>query len=356
MPIIKVAVIGYGLSATVFHLPFISHLDQYSLVAVSSSQADLVRSQHPSAAIYADAQRMIEESDADLIIITSPNDSHFQLAQWALLADKHVLLEKPMTQTSEQALTLAKLADARSLILSVYQNRRWDGDFLTLRSLIESDDLGAIRVFKSNFDRFRPQVRDRWRERPGLATGILYDLGSHLIDQALCLFGAPLALSARCAMLRDNSVAIDYFQLILHYAEREVVLESSPFSASPNIRFQLQGTQGSYIKYGLDPQEQQLIEGLSPINPLFGIEPASLHGKLYRVDKNQQPDQGLAIATQSGCYLAFYNQLSEAITLNTAVPVSALEAAKVIKIIELAMHSSHTGQCVKVDLSDFNAA
>jgi len=352
--LIKVAVVGYGLSATVFHLPFVAHAKQFSLVAISSSQLESVQKKHPRITVYADAQQMIEESSADLIIITSPNLSHFPLAKLALESGKHVLIEKPMTATSEQALSLAKLAQRQSLVLSVYHNRRWDGDFLTLAHLVKSAQLGKIKVFNSHFDRFRPIVRNRWREQPGAGAGILYDLGSHLIDQALCLFGAPHSLTANCAMLRDGATTTDYFQVMLHYTNMEVVLQSSPFSADPNIRFQLQGTKGSYIKYGLDPQEDQLREGLSPNVPAFGVEPPSAYGKKYIADGEGALLSVTKLQTMTGCYMDYYSQLAGAISNGLTVPVTALEGAKVIKLIELAELSSATKQRVEVDLTAFS--
>jgi len=352
--LIKVAVVGYGLSATVFHLPFVAHAKQFNLVAISSSQLERVQKNHPRIDVYLDAQQMIEECNADLVIITSPNMSHYPLAKLALESGKHVLVEKPMTTTSDQALALAKLAQRQSLVLSVYHNRRWDGDFLTLAQLVKSGQLGKIKVFNSHFDRFRPTVRNRWREQPGAGAGILYDLGSHLIDQALCLFGAPDSLTANCSKLRDGATTTDYFQLMLHYANMEVVLQSSPFSADPNIRFQLQGTKGSYIKYGLDPQEDQLGEGLSPEVPAFGVEPPSAYGKKYIADADGALQQVTKLQTMTGCYMDYYNQLASAISNGLTVPVTALEGAKVIKLIELAELSSATKQRVEVDLTAFS--
>ncbi|MCJ8299242.1 MAG: oxidoreductase [Pseudomonadales bacterium] len=351
---IKVAVVGYGLSATVFHLPFVAHNKQFVLVAISSSQLEVVQKKYSKIDVYADAQLMIEQCSADLIIITSPNLSHYPLAKLALESGKHVIIEKPMTATSEQALYLAKLAQQQALVLSVYHNRRWDGDFLTLAQLVKSAQLGKIKVFNSHFDRFRPTVRNRWREQPGAGAGILYDLGSHLIDQALCLFGAPHSLTANCAMLRDGATTTDYFQVMLHYANMEVVLQSSPFSADPNIRFQLQGTKGSYIKYGLDPQEDQLGEGLSPGVPAFGVEPPSAYGKKYIADADGELQKVTKLQTMTGSYMDYYNQLAAAITEGVNVPVTALEGAKVIKLIELAELSSATKQRVEVDLTPFS--
>lgn len=350
---IKIAIVGYGLSAKVFHLPFITHSPQFSLIAISSSQVEHVQTTYPAIDVYDNAVQMITQCAADLIIITSPNHTHFALAKQALNAGKHVLLEKPMTSTSEEALELANLAAQKSLILSVYHNRRWDGDFLTLQQLIRTGKLGAIKVFHSNFDRFRPQVRDRWREQPGEGTGILYDLGSHLIDQALCLFGAPESLTANCAKLREGASTVDYFQVQLHYPHLEVVLQSSPFAAAPNIRFQLQGTKGSYIKQGLDPQEDQLRGGVAPSAPAFGIEPPANYGVKYLADENGASLSVSKVETIKGNYAEYFSQLGMAINSAINVPVNAYEGAKVIKLIELALLSHATGKRVVVDFSGF---
>ena len=352
--LIKVAVVGYGLSANIFHLPFILYSQQYQLVAISSSQVQSVHQQFPMIDAYENAEQMIRECDADLIVITSPNDSHYALAKLALEYKRHLLIEQPITSTSEQALALAQLAQQHSLVLSVYHNRRWDGDFLTLKRVIESGKLGKIKVLQSNFDRFRPEVRARWREKPGEGTGILYDLGSHLLDQALCLFGAPLSLTGNCKMLRENSQTVDYFQVTLHYTHLEVVLQSSPFAANPNTRFQLQGTKGSYIKYGLDPQEEQLITGVSPLAPAFGVEPPANYGIEYISDELGQHCESKKLETITGCYAEFYSQLAYAISSGLTVPVSAIDGAKVVRLIELAMLSSEQGRTVDVDLTDFS--
>lgn len=352
---INVAVVGYGLSATVFHLPFLLHSDQYQLVAISSSQLDRVDTQYPSIDVYESAEHMIKACQSDLVIITSPNESHFSLAQLALENNRHVLIEKPMTTNSEEALELTRLARQQRCVLSVYHNRRWDGDFLTLKHLIESGKLGKVKTLQSNFDRFRPVVRDRWREQPGEGTGIWYDLGAHLLDQALHLFGAPLALTANCKKLREGANTVDYFQVLLHYANLEIVLQSSPFAAGPNIRFQLQGTKGSYVKYGLDPQEAQLVSGLAPTAPAFGVEPPASYGIEYLADETGQCADPVKRETIPGCYSEFYSQLAYAIENGLKVPVSGIDGAKVIKLIELANESSRLGQRVDVDFSAFSS-
>lgn len=203
---IKTAVIGHGFSAKTFHLPFLTILADFQISAISSSQGDAVAVNYPDATVYPTAEDLILNSDAELVIITSPNVTHFPLAKLALQQQKHVLLEKPFVTTVAEGEELIALAEQQDRLLTVYQNRRWDSDFLTLKMLIESGKLGEIRYFSSHFDRFRPNKRDRWRELPGAGTGIWYDLGPHLVDQTLCLFGMPQSLTGRCLAMPGTAL------------------------------------------------------------------------------------------------------------------------------------------------------
>jgi len=330
---IKTAIIGYGFSAQTFHIPFITESEDFKLDAISTSRA-ISPEALTNTAVYSDPQKLIEESDTELVVITAPNDAHFDLAKNALKHGKHVILEKPMVTSSQQAQELLTLSQAAKLTLSVYHNRRWDGDFLTLKKLIASGTLGKIHSFESHFDRFRPTVRERWREQTGEGAGIWFDLGSHLLDQAICLFGLPEAITAQCLGLRDRATVSDYFHVLLHYPEHQVILHSSPFAAGPNQRFHLQGSQGSYIKYGLDPQEDQLKGGLSPTAASFGLESAAHFGTHYNASGSQ------AVTTEQGCYQHYYNAIAQAILKGTEVPVSPEEGAQVVRLLELGELSS----------------
>lgn len=333
---IKTAVIGYGLSAKTFHLPFIVQQPELELVAISSRQPEL-KSAYPHLQHYPGGDELIRLSDAALVVITSPNDSHYPLAKQALLAGKHVLVEKPFVLTVMQGEELFKLASQQNLQLFVYHNRRFDGDFLTLQQLIASGELGSIRYFESHFDRFRPIPRPRWREQQGAGTGILYDLGPHLIDQAIALFGVPEALTARCRALRQGSETVDYFHLLLHYRDKEVVLHSSPFSALTSTRFILQGDLGSYHKMGLDPQEDALRSGQQPVGPDWGQEAEASYGVLANAD-GQRICPSLA-----GDYRVFYQQLVAALLQGKTNPVPIAEALQGIRVIELALKSQQLG-------------
>jgi predicted dehydrogenase len=327
---IRVGVIGYGLSARAFHLPFIAASDLFELVAISSSRVDAVSAAYPGVATYDSAEELMRSADIDLIIIAAPNDVHYTLARKSLERGLHVVLEKPMVTSSVQAASLVELADRRSSMLSVFQNRRWDGDFLTLQRLVADNAVGDVRYFESHFDRFRPHVRERWRETPGTGAGSWWDLGPHLVDQALCLFGMPEGLTARNRTTRDGAQVTDYFHVLLHYAGLDVVLHSSPFVAAPNIRFQLHGTAGSYVKYGYDPQEAQLRGGMSPVDVGYGIESPEHFGTLYRQSTSQR------IETEAGCYQRYFQGIADAIQHGTEPPVRAADIVDVTKILELA--------------------
>jgi len=341
---IKTAIIGYGFSAKTFHLPFIEALDQFELSAISTSQTPDAYLIDRQVTVYETADQLIDDSDAELIIITAPNDSHFRLAERCLNNKKHVIVEKPFVITSNQGKILSALAIKNDLKLSVYQNRRWDGDFLTLQNLIETNTCGDIKYFESHFDRFRPQVQDRWREKAVVGGGILYDLGPHLIDQALVLFGAPQAITARCLELRKNAQVTDYFHIQLHYPGLEVVLQASPYSAGPNLRFQLQGTKGSYVKYGLDPQEGRLKEGILPNDPTWSQESPEAFGTYY------DGETANPVITLPGGYQIFFEKMHDAIKNNQPVPVDPEHNTVVIQLIELALESSHRGQTLTFEI------
>ncbi len=331
---INTAIIGYGFSAQTFHIPFITESKDFKLVAISTSRTISLQDGLFGTTVYSDPQTLIEQSTAELVVITAPNNAHFDLAKSALKHGKHVILEKPMVTSSQQAQELLTLSQSAKLTLSVYHNRRWDGDFLTVKKLIASGTLGKIHSFESHFDRFRPTVRERWREQAGDGAGIWFDLGSHLLDQAICLFGLPEAITAQCLGLRDKATVSDYFHVLLHYPELEVILHSSPFAAGPNQRFHLQGSQGSYIKYGLDPQEDQLKEGLSPTAANFGLESDELAGTLYNAPESQ------TVTTEQGCYQHYYDAIAQAILHGAEVPVSPEEGSQVVRLLELGDLSS----------------
>lgn len=340
---IKVGMIGAGLSAKVFHLPFLNTLtDTYEMTAISTSRPEAIAA-HTKAAVYPDAEALITQADIDLVIVTAPNEVHYACAKLALEHGKHVVVEKPLVETVDEALSLYQLAKQQGKILSAYQNRRWDGDFLTLKNLLDSGQLGKVHYFESHFDRFYPTVRDKWREKPGVAAGFWFDLGSHIVDQAISLFGLPKAVTGRCLVLRDGGQVNDYAHVMLHYPDKEVVLHVSPFVASPNLRFQVQGTQGSFVKYGLDPQEVHIKDGLMPGQMGFGVEDDSLHGTLYTVDTQT------IVPTQIGNYAGYYQDLATAITADKPQAVSIEQVIDALYILNLAIASSEQRKTLVVE-------
>lgn len=339
---VKTAIIGYGFSAKTFHLPFVQTLPELELCAVSSSQQAAVLADFPQAEWYGDAYQMLDQSDAELVIITAPNDVHFPLAKHALSRGKHVIVEKPFVTRKEDGEALIQLAERQGLVLSVFHNRRWDGDFLTVKKLIETGQLGEVKLFESHFDRYRPEVRQRWRELAQEGGGILYDLAPHLLDQTLALFDLPQAITAQCRIMRPEGKTIDYFNLILHYPNHLVHLHSNLYSPEPNVRFRVLGSAAKYEKYGLDPQEDYLKQGVIPTNAEWAREASHKHGHLYCQEGATQ------IATELGGYQHYFVGVANAIRLGTENPVSAQQALENIALIELALESSRIGQTLPV--------
>jgi predicted dehydrogenase len=340
---IKTAVIGYGLSAKVFHLPLIASDERYQLVAVSTRRQDEARAQWPGIDLFTSGEALIEKTAADLVVITAPNTAHFPLARAALAAGRHVVLEKPLVTTLAEGERLAALVQKSGRLLVPFHNRRWDGDFLTVGKLIRGGRIGALRWFEAHCDRFRPLVQDRWRERPGPGSGFWFDWGPHLIDQTLCLFGAPQAVTARCLTLRAGSQATDNFHVLLHFPEHEVILHGNSFAAGPNLRFAVQGTQGSFVKYGLDPQEDRLKAGVRPDSPNWAAETEEAYGTLYTAAESE------VIPTETGGYQHFYSLLARAIAAGAPVPVQLTDALTGIALIELAEESSRQGRTLMFD-------
>ena len=337
---IKTALIGHGFSAKYFHIPFIQHLPDFQLVAISTSNCSDVDQNLSSIVCYQTADELIQMTVADLIIITAPNFVHFSLAQSCLLAGKHVVLEKPMVTTIEEGEILMALAKKKSLLLTVYHNRRWDGDFLTIKKMIKNKSLGEVRLFESHFDRFRPEVRDKWKELAGEGTGVWFDLGSHLLDQVVQLFGTPQGITARCLCLRESSKATDYFHVQLHYEGLEVSLQSSPYCAHQKLRFRVEGTKGSYYKYHFDPQEADLLENISVDEKGWGKEPVENYGTICTGAHIKQ------IATLAGSYSSFYQGVADTIRKKVAPPVEAKDALFIVFLLRLAEKSSEQGETI----------
>lgn len=334
-PPIKCAIVGFGFSGSTFHAPFLNRLEDYDLACIVSSNPEKVCAHLSNVDVEPDYSKALERKDLDLVVITTPSATHYEMAKAALEAGKHVVVDKPFTLYSREALDLIQLAKKKDCILTVYHNRRWDGDFLTTKKLLAEQVLGEIYLFEAHYHRYRPIVNlQRWKESDRDGSGILYDLGSHLIDQALQLFGLPDSVDADIFPQRPGAVAIDYFHLILKYGAKRVILKSCTLVPHAGPRYQLHGTHGSFLKNGIDPQEQDLLAGKNPFDPNWG--------------KAKQEDDGILtigqehkrVPTTSGNYAGFYTSLAQAIHKNTPPPVLPEEAYQVIKIIEEARYQN----------------
>jgi len=276
----RVALIGFGSAGRIFHAPLISGVPGFLLACIVSSRPTEVLSVWPQVKVVPQAAQAFADEGIDLVVIATSNESHFGLAREALLAGKHVLVDKPCTVTLEQTKELLTLARARGLVFTVFQNRRYDADFLSLQQTIRSGVLGRIVHFESHFDRYRPVVPDRWREQALPGSGLWFDLGAHLVDQALVLFGMPETLTLDTACQRDGAQVNDYFHAQLHYGDRHpglrVILHASALVPAVGPRFVVHGTLGSFVKYGLDVQEDGLKAGGRPqwgVASGWGVDP-----------------------------------------------------------------------------------
>lgn len=323
---IGTAIIGYGLAGRVFHGPLVQATDGLDLVAVSTSRAEQV----PAGIQVAPPEALIADPKIDLIVVATPNETHYSLAQAALSAGKHVVVDKPLCVSSAEAASLIAAARKSGRLLIPFHNRRWDADFLTLRKVIASGALGRVTLFEAHWDRFRPEVAERWREAPTRGRGLLYDLGPHLIDQALLLFGSPGSLAADIAAQREGSRVDDYFALTLHYGSSRVLLSASSLVAQPRPRFSIHGTGGSLLMFGLDPQEDQLRTGGNPLAEDFGTVP-TLHGTLTAADGSST-----RVPSERGEWLNFYRGVAAAIAGRGPPPVLAEDALAGLQIIEKA--------------------
>lgn len=336
---IGVGLIGYGMAARTFHMPVIQTIPQLSLKKVVARQPDPWLDRDPSVEVVQDAADLLQDEAIALVVIATPNQSHFDLARQALLANKHVVVEKPFTTSSAQAQQLIDLARGQNRLISVHHNRRWDGDFQTIERLLSSNLLGRLVEYEAHYDRFRNSPRpDAWREAAGEGSGILFDLGAHLIDQAQVLFGLPQRVTADLRTQREFAQAVDNFDLTLHYDGLKVILKGGMLVRGPAPHFILHGTAGSFVKYGMDPQEEALKRGLTPAAPGWGEEPREHWGTL-----NTQID-GLhvegRVETLPGRYQSYYQNIADAIAGRAELEVKPEAARDTIRIIELAMQSN----------------
>ena len=333
---IRVGLIGYGYASKTFHAPLIAGTPGMALAAVSSSDATKVHADWPTVPVVSEPKHLFNDPNIDLIVIPTPNDTHFPLAKAALEAGKHVVVDKPFTVTLSQAREQDALAKSLGRLLSVFHNRRWDSDFLTVKALLSEGTLGEITFFESHFDRFRPQVRNRWREQAGPGSGIWYDLAPHLLDQAVNLFGLPVSMTVDLAQLRPGAQTTDYFHAILSYPQRRIVLHGTMVAAAESARYIIHGTRGSYVKFGLDPQEDRLKNGERLPQEDWGYDMRD--GVVTKVEGETLVEETLL--TSPGNYPAYYAAVRDALNGTGENPVPASQAIQIMELIELGIESA----------------
>ncbi|MBU3099861.1 MULTISPECIES: Gfo/Idh/MocA family oxidoreductase [Clostridium] len=347
--IINVGLVGYGMAGKVFHAPIItttSGLNLYKVYTTNEVAIKSLKESYSNVLISSNINELLNDPNIELVVIAVPNSLHYELAKKALENNKHVVVEKPFTVTTDEADKLIDLAKQNGKILTVHQNRRWDSDFKTVEKIVKSNLLGDVVEYEAHYDRFRDYFEENtWKEKKLPGTGILYNLGSHLIDQALFLFGLPTEVFGDLRIQRHDGIIIDNFEIILNYQNLKVTLKAGTLVKEISAHFTLLGTKGSFIKYGMDVQEESLKEGLSP-NDLdnWGKEPESMNGKINTII------DGLHITgkieSEVGDYGAFYTNVYNSILGKDTLKVTASEARDTIKIIELAKKSSLKKQWV----------
>ncbi|MEU8587955.1 Gfo/Idh/MocA family oxidoreductase [Streptomyces sp. NPDC048664] len=348
---LRVGLVGYGLAGSVFHAPLIAATEGLALdtvVTANPERREQALAAFPDVRIHASADELwTRAGELDLIVVASPNRTHVPVATAALEAGLPVVVDKPIAGTAAEARGLAALAEERGLLLSVFQNRRWDNDFRTLQSLLAQGALGEVRRFESRYERWRPQPKGGWRESgdPAEVGGLLYDLGSHVVDQALVLFGAATSVYAETDVRRPGAQTDDdTFIALTHAGGVRSHLYVSAVTPQLGPRLRVLGSEAGYVKYGLDPQETALREGLRP-GPGWGQEPESLWG---RIGAGESPltGGGTPVPTLPGDYPAYYAAIARALREGGPAPVTAHEAAAALDVLEAARRSAREGVVV----------
>lgn len=335
---IKTALCSFGMSGKVFHAPFIHAHPGFEFTAVLKRTKNIAESIYPEVRTYRTLGEMLSDEEIELVIVNTPNATHFEFAKAALEAGKHVVVEKLFTSTYCEAKTLINLAKEKNKKLSVFQNRRWDSDYLTVKKVLDENLLGDIVEAEFHYDRFNEEISYKvHKETPGTGAGILPDLGPHLIDQALQLFGLPTAVFADDAMLRPVSKVPDYMELILFYHKLRVRLKGSYVVKEAVPAFVIHGSKGSFLKRRADVQEADLQAGIEPNTENWGKEPETAVGLLHTILHGAEIRK--EVEAETGNYMKYYDSIYEAIVNNKPLPVTAEEGANVVKIVESAYKS-----------------
>ena len=347
MQAIKTALLSFGMSGKLFHAPFISVHPGFELGGAWERTKKVIKDVYPDAISYNSLEDLLADDSIELVIVNTPNNTHYSYAKAAMLAGKDVVVEKAFTTTVAEALALQELALKLNRKISVYQSRRFDSDYRTLQKILQQNLLGDVVDAEFRYDRYKPAIGPKQhKELTGPGAGLLNDLGPHLIDQALTLFGMPEAVFADVRITRPKSQVDDWFDVVLYYSSIRVRLHASNFARETHPAYMLQGTKGTFIKSRTDMQETRLLAGELPNRTDWGVEPASEYGLLHTeingvVIKERVP-------SETGNYLDFYDAVYDAIRNNAPMPVTCQQATDVMRIIEASVESSNEKKVVDI--------
>jgi predicted dehydrogenase len=353
---IGVAVIGFGMAGNIFHAPFVSAVPGLRLDVIVQRKGDEAAKAYPGVRVLRSVEEALADVDVQLVVVATPNETHYALAKQALEAGKHVVIDKPFAATSEQAKELWKIAEERGLVLAPFHNRRWDGDFLTVKKLVDEKAVGRLVTYEACWDRFRPLPRENtWKEAGDLANGLLFDLGPHLVDQALVLFGTPTGITASVRKDRDQTDIEDAWDITLHYPKLMVYCRSSMLACDASPRFLLHGTRGSFKKYGLDPQEPAMVGG-AKVPPMGDAkkwlgESEEHWGTLTIAPDPSEPTILVRkkVETALGDYRGYYANVRDAINGVAKLAVTPEDGYRLVRLLEMARESSKEGRTLAVE-------
>ncbi|WP_018344109.1 Gfo/Idh/MocA family oxidoreductase [Cytophaga aurantiaca] len=327
---IKTALVGFGKAGEFLHAPFIESSPFFELTKIVERTPKHAATAYPQAQIVRTFQEVLSDPAIELVVLTTPNETHAELAAQVLSAGKHVVVDKPFTVYASDAKRLLELSLKTGKHIFVYQNRRWDGDFLTVQKIIKEEVLGKIFSIESRFDRYRPEPRTTyWKESDALGNGLWYDLGPHLMDQAFHVFGQPQNYTADIKKQRKGAIGIDYVDVTFQYDQMTFTIHAGMLEKEPTPRWVIKGSKGTYVKYGVDPQEARLNAGEKPLSVDWGVEDAGQFGKIEFADGQIQ-----TYPTLPGDYRIFYQGVSDSIRKGTQPLISLNDAVELVGWLE----------------------
>jgi predicted dehydrogenase len=342
---IKTAIASYGMSGQVFHGPLLKVNNNFDVLQILERSKNISKDIFPNASIVRSFDEILQNPDVGLVIINTPDMLHFEMAKQAIEAGKHIVVEKPVARKSAEAEELLQLAKSKGIVFTVYQNRRWDGDFRTVQKVINEAKFGRLIEFESHFDRYRTFIApNTWKEKGDEYSGVLYNLGSHMVDQVYVLFGKPMAVTAHLRIVREGGVVSDYYDIRLEYKGFSALLKCSYLVKDPGPRYTIHGEYGTFYKSGIDPQEETLKTGKLPEGEDWGMEPVEEWGTLVYEEAGEDVEE--LIETLPGCYPVFYENVYDAIRNGAELFVKPEEAIGVLKVLEACILSNREKRTV----------